>query len=348
VNVELFQGAGRPKPDWIHALPCRKRFHPATAALVRRFRALGGWRYGFGSTYQLEQTTFALSLWRAVRHGFDILHVQDPWVGLLMHRLHRLGLSRPRVILAHGTEEEPAFLARFASLQHLAPCYDEEWRARRPRGQFTCGVPNFVDTELYRPGDRLTARRMWNFDPDSLIVFSAAAIKRRHKRIDVLLTAFHRFLELTGRNATLVIAGSREADTDSLIQRGENLLGNRVRFLVGVDRSRMPELYRAADIFALASLHEMMPIALLEALASGLPAACNDTPVLRWMVGPAGYPESIVDAGALAAQLCVLANDARRREMSAMARDHAVATFSQRAVLPAYLEMYKRVMEVSR
>jgi glycosyltransferase involved in cell wall biosynthesis len=343
VDVRLFQGAGRPEVDWAQALRCRLRFDPSSAAIVERFRGLGGWRYGIGSVYQLEQTTFAIPLWRAIRRDFDILHVQDPWLALILHRLHRLGLSRPRVILAHGTEEPPEFLARFANLQHLAPCYNADWSARRPARQLACAVPNFVDTNRFRPGCRRAARAAFDLDPDAFVVLSAAAIKRGHKRIDALVEEFRRFLEISGRNAILVIAGSREADTADLIAGAERLLGERVRFLVGVDRGRMPDLFRAADIFALASLHEMMPIAVLEALASGLPVACSDTPALRWMVGPAGHLTSIDSPGALAVQLSVLSDDKRRSELSAAARDHAVATFSEAAVLPAYLDLYARV-----
>ena len=34
-------------------------------------RKLGGWRYGMGSEYEIEQTTFAFSLWRAIHRDYD-------------------------------------------------------------------------------------------------------------------------------------------------------------------------------------------------------------------------------------------------------------------------------------
>ena len=46
----------------------------------------------------------------------------------------------------------------------------------------------------------------------------------------------------------------------------------------------------------------VVPIALLEALASGLPVACNSTPTLEWMAGPAGRLTDITSDGALADQ----------------------------------------------
>ena len=110
-------------------------------------------------------------------------------------------------------------------------------------------------------------------------------------------------------------------------------MGNQVRFLEGVGRDKIADLYRAADVFALASRHEMMPIAVLEALASGLPVACNDTPTLRWMVGAAGELNDIAAGGNLAAQLENLARPAKRAALAAEARSHAQANFSTGAVV---------------
>jgi glycosyltransferase involved in cell wall biosynthesis len=42
------------------------------------------------------------------------------------------------------------------------------------------------------------------------------------------------------------------------------------------------------DLFVLCSLKEMMPIALLEALATGLPALVSQHPVVSWMKGDGG------------------------------------------------------------
>jgi glycosyltransferase involved in cell wall biosynthesis len=41
-------------------------------------------------------------------------------------------------------------------------------------------------------------------------------------------------------------------------------------------RSDMPEVYSAADLFAFPSLHEGLPVALMEAMSAGLPAVCSN------------------------------------------------------------------------
>lgn len=342
-DVTLFQAFGTPDEPWKETLACARRFEKSTQRWVNRLGRFGGWRFGFGSGYQAEQTTFTRSLWARVRRDYDLLHVQDPWVALLMDRLHRLGLSRPQVILAHGTEEPPATLARYSVLQHLAPCYVEEWEPHRPAGQSVYAIPNFVDTERFRPSGPHVARREWGLPEDQLIVLCVAAIKRHHKRIDFLIREFAEFSRRYPGAATLVVSGGREAETDAVIAEGKALLGERVRFLERVPRERIHTLYQAADLFALASLHEMMPIALLEALASGLPVACNDTPTLRWMCGPAGAPCDLSREGGMARQLLALAEPEVRAARSRAARRHAEETFSEPVVIRQILSMYSEL-----
>ena len=113
----------------------------------------------------------------------------------------------------------------------------------------------------------------------------------------------------------LVVAGGREHDTDELVAQGHRLLGDRLRTLVGFPRERMPDLYRSADVFALTSLMEMMPIALIEATASGLPCLVNKHPVLEWISGPGGERDRHVPARCAARSLhSWLVDTPRRRE----------------------------------
>jgi glycosyltransferase involved in cell wall biosynthesis len=345
-DVTLFQGAGVASEKWRQVVPCMRRDMAASRRITSLLQRAGGWRFGCGSGYEIEQTTFALRLWTRIRFEFDIVHVQDPGVALILDHLNRLGLSRPRVILAHGTEENARTLARLGSLQHLAPCYGDEWEAHRTPGQRVFALPNFVDVDVFAPGDRERARLALGLPTDGLIVLSVAAVKIHHKRVDALLREFAEFQAGAGRRAKLIVVGGREAETDEVVALARDL-GNDVLIRTGVDRSLMPQFYRAADVFALASLHEMMPIAVLEALASGLPIACNDTPVLRWMVGDAGCLTDIATPGMLAGQMEALAHVEVRRRRASTARTRAETLFSADAVMPQMLEMYTQVLDRS-
>lgn len=65
-------------------------------------------------------------------------------------------------------------------------------------------------------------------------------------------------------------------DRAALEQRVRELgLDHSVRFLGNVGQDQLPSLYRAADIFVLASFAEGVPVVLMEAMASGLPVVAS-------------------------------------------------------------------------
>jgi glycosyltransferase involved in cell wall biosynthesis len=305
-------------------------------------RALG-WRIGLGSGYEIEQATFAMGLIRLLRRErADILHVQDTLVALITERARRLGLVRTRTILADGTESGPALLGKFEYLQHLAPWHLEEARAAGAWRPTWTAIPNFVDTDVYHAGRGDALRDELGIPRDALVVLIAAAIRRRHKRVDYLLKEFARLRDMSpDLPAWLVVAGGWEQDTDELIAEGRALLGDRVRFLVRFPRERMPDLYRASDVFVLCSLKEMLGIALLEASASGLPCLVHSHPVLQWVVGPGGVSIDMSRHGALADALIeILKSKTQRCSLGQLARRHCVEVFGRDLVLERILGYY--------
>ena len=341
VDAMLFQAAG-PENAWTRTLPCLRRTGRGATALGPLCRQLGGWRWGVGSDYEVEQASFCLPLWRHIRSAFDILHVQDATIALCFERLRRLGLSRPRVILGNGTDTPPEILRRLSAVQLLSPAEGAAWERQKPAGQLVFTIPNFVDTDAFRPGDRAAARRAVGLPEDAFVVLCCAALRKTHKRIDYLLREVSALRDGHG-DALLVIAGGRDSDTGALMQLGAGLLGERVRFLVDHPRERMPELYRAADAFALASLHEPFGIVLVEAMSAGLPVACHDGPVFRHVVGPGGLFADLAREGALSGLLARLAAPETRRALSRAARQRAERRFSAPVVVAQILAMYRGV-----
>lgn len=346
--VTLFAG-GETSGRWYErAVPCWRRDSKEAGRVVRWLPSRGLWRLGLATGYGVEQATFALRLIGRLRRGaFDVLHVQDPQVASIVCRARRLGLVRTRTVLAHGTEESLDFLKRFTYLQHLAPWHLERARAAGVWRPTWTAIPNFIDTETFRPGRADALRAELGIPADSPVVLTAAAIKSHHKRIDYLIDEWARLADAAdGLSARLVVAGGREAETDALVAAGRARLGDRVTFLVGFPRSRMPELYRAADAFVLCSLAEMMPIALIEATASGLPCLVNDHPVLRWVVGPGGETVDMARPGALAAALApLLADPARRRAAGERGRRYCEDAFGRDRVVDRIVAYYRRVLE---
>jgi 1,2-diacylglycerol 3-alpha-glucosyltransferase len=352
LHATTFQGSrspGMPADSPNVVIPCLKRFAPDTERLARALSRVGGWRFHMGSGYEIEQTTFALNLWRRIGRSWDILHVQDPIVAQIFESLRRSRLCRPRVILGHGTEEDTPSLQKLSFLQHLAPNYLADWEPHRPARQLSFAVPNFVDTERFSPpadaAAKHAARATLGLSPDTLIFLSVGALKKHHKRVDYLMHEFAAWRALNpGIDARLVVLGAREKETDEILALRDQLDPQGITLIENLPRERVLTYLQAADVFTLASLHEMMPIAVLEALACGLPAACNADPTLLWMVGDAGTLCDISEPGGLATQFSRLASPAERAIRSHAARTRAHELFSEEAVVNQVLAMYQQVM----
>jgi 1,2-diacylglycerol 3-alpha-glucosyltransferase len=349
-DVLLFKGGGRAEHPYERVVSCLEQGSEA----IRRFRRWlprGSWRLGLGTEVQVEQTTFAVNLLAELRrHKIDVLHVQDAQVVVVTQWAKRLGLIRTPTILGHGTEESLEYLKKIRYLQHLAPWHLEQAREAGAWRPTWTALPNFIDTDLYSPGRADHLRAELGIPADHRVVLTAAAVKRHHKRIDHLLDEFARLRAARpDLPVTLVVAGAATADTPELVASGTERLGDRVRFLVNFPRARMPELYRSADLFVLCSLFEMMPIAVLEAGASGLPGLVHGHPVLEWMTGPGGRRVDMATPGELSAEIARLcdAPDERRR-LSGEARGYCVSTFGRDEVVSRMLDYYRFVHRTER
>jgi len=321
-------------------LPCLKR----TASLNRTLTRLAPrwcWRWHLKSPYDIEQWTFWQHLSKYLqRDHFDILHVQDPFLAACAQTAFAKGHLACRCILAHGTEEPAAWhmlqVRQQLEQRGVPPDTFRHWTA----------LPNFVDTEHFYPfpvnADRSVLRQRLGVPTDAVIWGTAAAIKKHHKRIDWLIREFAAAANQR-KDLHLVIAGSRQQDTEALRQMAQSRCPGRITFAVNLPHHEMPELLRALDAFVLTSLFEMMPIALLEAISSGLPAFTHPHPVLEWMAGPGGKTVDMTRPGALAT---IMQNTptAALQVTGTQARNHAVQTFAVAQVVPAYIQYYQQIM----
>jgi len=352
IDVTLFAAAPVPAAGTpLRIIRCLRRGTRLNRVIVRAMPGFS-WRWGLKSDYALEQRTFWHGLLPILnRERIDILHVQDPLLADCCRRARLAGRTATRVILAHGTEEPLTFLQPFECLQHLAPWHLEQCRQQLAPTAATphwTAIPNFVNTDIYYPvasgSERASLRRAIGLPQNACILGTAAAIKRHHKRIDWLIREFAQALDANpGVPLHLVIAGSRTPDFSALEALASECCADHVTFFPDHPHARMPDLLRTFDAFVLASLFEMMPIALLEAIASGLPVITHDHPVLAWMGGPGGLRPDMRQDGALSEGLRMLMSPDKATALGTAARQHALAHFSETTVIEHYINYYSRI-----
>jgi glycosyltransferase involved in cell wall biosynthesis len=160
------------------------------------------------------------------------------------------------------------------------------------------------------------------------------------KDLPNLLQAWQRVLAAKP-HAVLVLAGDgpeRPAVEAAIAQLG---IGPSIR-LLGM-RADVPRLLQAMDAFVMASKSEGLPLALLEAMAVGLPCVCTRVGGMPAALGDgeAGWIVPPSDPAALADRLEHVVTDAadRRRVAEAAARRFD-AQYTSRAMVQAYQDLY--------
>ena len=200
-------------------------------------------------------------------------------------------------------------------------------------------VGNGRDPARFHPdaGARARIRAELGVQPDQVVV---AVVSRlvRHKGHLELVRAMQ---EAPG--AALWVIGER-----LLTDRGEDIaaalhaagLGERLR-LLGY-REDIPSLLAAADIFALPSHFEGLPMSVIEAMLTGLPVVATDIRGPREQVldGETGFLVPPMEVGPLARALARLAGDpALRARLGAAGRRRALDKYDEDRVAERTLDL---------
>jgi glycosyltransferase involved in cell wall biosynthesis len=141
----------------------------------------------------------------------------------------------------------------------------------------------------------------------------------------------------------LVMLGEEESETSAVRATADLLLGRQGFTIRTVGRDSIDRYYRAADVFALASIREAFGLVYAEALAHGLPCIAHDYPVSRFVLGEEGLFADLRLTGSLAQQVRVaLAMDDTTAQRER--RHEAVSQrFDWSALAPQYVDMFHQV-----
>jgi glycosyltransferase involved in cell wall biosynthesis len=165
-----------------------------------------------------------------------------------------------------------------------------------------------------------------------------------------LLRAFANVRAQCNCPITLTLVGTGDAE-DSLHCLANDLkVADAVTFTGFVPRNDMPAVYRQTDIFVLPSQNEGMSIALLEAMASGLPVVVTDTGGTAELVQDEvdGYVVPWADVLALTRVLATLVQDEQLRQRMGKESRRVAQQFDWSSVSWEYLELYGRIAAIPR
>ena len=203
-------------------------------------------------------------------------------------------------------------------------------------------IPNFVDTDLFRPGREPCHRA--SLAPGGEPIVMHVSNFRAVKRVEDVVEVFARIRAKVP--ARLVFVGDGP-ERPRAAQRADDL-GVRDHVLFLGKHASVDELMPCADLFLLPSESESFGLAALEAMASGAPVVASEAGGLPEVIEngvsghlfPVGAVEEMARAG-----IRLLTDQAHRDSIAGAARERALTRFSASGVASRYEDLYRRVIE---
>ncbi|WP_407897014.1 glycosyltransferase family 4 protein [Ferrigenium sp. UT5] len=206
-------------------------------------------------------------------------------------------------------------------------------------------IPNGLDTETYKPLDKVAARAAYNLPQDKhLVLFSAfCATSDKRKGNQFLVQALEKMSQAGwgAKTELLVVGASRpESPPD---------LGMNVHYMGYLhDEISQVLLYSAADVVVAPSMQENLSNAVMESLACGTPVVAFDIGGMPDMIDHQvnGYLAKPFDPNDLAAGVMwVLENGERHDSLSQRARQTVLERYELKTVARRYLALYQSILK---
>ncbi|WP_214326129.1 glycosyltransferase [Nonomuraea sediminis] len=201
----------------------------------------------------------------------------------------------------------------------------------------SCGI----DLSRFHPHAEPKAWARKSFDlPDLPTVLFVGRLDEE-KHLEELVRALPYVLNETEAQVALVGLGNQRPALERLASRIG--VGERVRFLGYVPDEKMPQVFAAADAFAMPSIAELQSIATLEAMATGVPVVAADAMALPHLVQGNGFLYTPGDVIQLARHLTTLLTDDELRVRMGKASRELALTHDHQSSLARFEQIYDEV-----
>jgi phosphatidyl-myo-inositol dimannoside synthase len=220
---------------------------------------------------------------------------------------------------------------------------EEIWRTSHPLPVDV--IFNGVDIDRFAPTAEISAQRGTAPQLTFMCVGRLIALKGQQYLLDAAAQ-----LCQGGYRGRFRIAFVGTGDNENLLRAQVERLGlqDLVAFVGVVPHADVPQYYAQADVFVLPSFNEGMSIALLEALAAGLPAIVTETGGTSELLKDNGFIVKWADSVGLAAALeKFLLEPALCRALGERSRK-VVQQFSWSAAVDAYLALSYQAMAAAK
>ena len=198
-------------------------------------------------------------------------------------------------------------------------------------------VYNGVDVTVFYPLGKQA-------ESDSLNILCVGRLIER-KGQAYLIQAFAKLRPKLKQRIKLTLVGTGDGEASLKKLAKDLFVDEEVDFAGVVSNEKMPQIYREADVFVLPSQNEGMSIALLEAMASGLPAIATVTGGTAELVreNVNGFIVPWANVQALTEYLTLLAGDRQLRHRLGQASRQVAIKFSWESMAQRYLDLCAQI-----
>jgi len=294
-------------------------------------------------------------------HGFSTKNVVVSAAAKLFRRpvvlsLHTAGHDEPDAVRAQGPLAWWAYSSADLYLSVSPALVDAYLAAGLPADRIRL-VTNGIDLDRFAPAspsERCELRRRLRLPTERPLTLFVGFFSRE-KQPHVLLDAWLELQRQPALESTLVFVGATrskyfevDADLEADMRVAARVRGVEDRLVFAGQTLSVQDYFRASDCFVLSSGREGLPVALLEAMACGLPCVASRLPGstdvviddgVNGLLVPPGDTASL--AGALAA---VLGDDEQARRLGRAARATVEERFASGRVADAWLDAYATVL----
>lgn len=207
-------------------------------------------------------------------------------------------------------------------------------------------IPNFIDTEVFRPVDAKNLRRLLAPNGEKLLIHISNF--REVKRVKDAIRALKIILD-AGVKAKFLLVGDGPDRGECQALARDLGIWQQTRFLG--KQSELASILSASDVFLIPSGNESFGLSALEAMACGVPVISSDVgglPELN-VDGKTGFVVKVGDVEALAERtLQILREPKLHAKLSRGALRHATTEFTKERIVPMYEAAYERALSGAR
>ena len=318
--------------------------------------------FGGSAPARIRGHVFALRVaWTLIAEArrYDLIYFLMPGLQVALGALTAHLLGKPFIMKFSGSNEvrrlKNSFVGRLqlrfvdkwaGSIMVLNPGMMVEAKECGLQQSKLLWMPNPVDLDEFRPplpDERAALRTALGIPSESEVVLFVGRLAPE-KELASLVNAFGRIAASRPR-AMLVLVGDGPCRNELHTVAGNLAQEGRIRFTGAVPSSAVHQWVQIADVFALVSSLEGLPVSLIEAMATGLPVVVSDIPANRQLVDPGiqGLVVETRNADAIGSALGeILESPEMRRRMGEAARLRIGDSFSTARVAALYETLFAR------